>query len=154
MAARRVVIGLGNEYRRDDGFGPRVLAELAARRDHDGRLGGVELRVSDGEPARLLDVWDGAGLVVVVDVAAGTAEPGGWSEVSLPGTGARPATSGHDIALGDTVALARVLGRLPERLVALVAYGDEFGFGVGLSAPVEAAVGPVTERVCALLAEP
>jgi hydrogenase maturation protease len=148
-----VVIGLGNEFRRDDGFGPRVLAELAARRDHDGCLDGVELRVSDGEPARLLDAWDGTDLAVVVDVAAGRTGPGSWTEVALPDAGARHVTSGHDVGLGDTVALARVLGRLPERLVVLVAYGEEFGFGVGLSEAVAAAIRPVADRVCTLVGE-
>ncbi|WIM92930.1 hydrogenase maturation protease [Actinoplanes oblitus] len=154
MAARRVVIGVGNEYRRDDGFGPRVLAELTARRDGDHRLDGVELRVSDGEPSRMLQAWTGAALAVVVDVAAGGGT--GWCEVCLPEDAgpAAPATSGHSIGLGDTIRLARALDRLPCRLVALVAYGHEFGFGTGLSAPVAATIRPVTERICDLVAAP
>ncbi|GID32366.1 hydrogenase maturation protease [Paractinoplanes brasiliensis] len=154
MTARRVVIGVGNEYRRDDGFGPCVLAELATRRDRDHRLARVELRVSDGEPARLLDAWAGADLAVLVDVAAGAGEPGGWSELALPETGGRHVTSGHDVGLGDSVALARALDRLPGRLVVLVAHGEEFGFGVGLSAAVAAVVTPVTDRVCELVTAP
>ena len=47
-----VVIGVGNEYRRDDGIGPALVAALA---DH--WLPGVRLVVSDGEPARLMDDW-------------------------------------------------------------------------------------------------
>ncbi|GAA4607383.1 hydrogenase maturation protease [Actinoplanes octamycinicus] len=152
MVARRVVIGIGNEYRRDDGFGPWVVAELAARRADDPRLDGVDLRVSDGEPSRMLQAWSGADLAVLVDVAAG--DRTGWCEVSLPedaGPGG-PVASGHAIGLGDTIRLARVLDRLPRRLVALVAYGREFGFGPGLSAPVAATIRPVTERICELVA--
>ncbi|GGN51773.1 hydrogenase maturation protease [Actinoplanes campanulatus] len=145
---RRVVIGVGNEYRRDDGFGPRVVAELAERRRHDPRLAGVDLRVSDGEPARMLEAWTGADVAVVVDVARG-GPPGEWTELALPRT-AEPATSGHGFGLGATVALAHELDRLPRRLVALVAYGVEFGFGTGLSDVVAAAVSPVAERVCEL----
>ncbi|GGN84478.1 peptidase M52 [Actinoplanes lobatus] len=148
MDGRRVVIGVGNEYRRDDGFGPRVVAELSARRGHDPRLAGVELRVSDGEPARMLEAWTGADVAVVIDVASG-GTAGAWHEVTLPESG-EPATSGHGFGLGATVALARELDRLPGRLVTLVAYGREFGFGVGLSDPVAAAVSPVADRVCEL----
>jgi hydrogenase maturation protease len=66
--ARRIVIGVGNEYRRDDGFGPLVIAELSARRARDPRLADVGLCACDGEPTRLLDLWTGADLAVVVDV--------------------------------------------------------------------------------------
>ncbi|GAA0505135.1 peptidase M52 [Paractinoplanes deccanensis] len=153
MTGRRVVIGVGNEFRHDDGFGPEVIAELRGR--HDDRLAGVELCVSDGEPSRMLDAWSGAELAVVVDVAVGTGRREGWSELTLPeAAGPQHVTSGHGIGLGATVALGRVLDRLPERLVALVAHGQEFSFGFGLSDGVAAAVRPVADRVCALVATP
>ncbi|MFI1991479.1 hydrogenase maturation protease [Actinoplanes sp. NPDC020271] len=153
MVWRRVVIGVGNEYRHDDGFGPLVVAALADRVAGDHRLAGVELRISDGEPARMLQAWTGTAITVVIDVAAGHGRTG-WQELALlEDTEPEPAAaSGHGIGLGTTVELARVLGRLPQRLVTLVAYGKEFGFGVGLSAAVSAAVGPVADRACALVA--
>ncbi|GGK75105.1 hydrogenase maturation protease [Mangrovihabitans endophyticus] len=155
MTGRCVVIGVGNEYRRDDGFGPRVIAELAERRARDHRLAAVDLFVSDGEPSRMLQAWTGADLAVVADVAVGTAPAAGWRELALPPEDdPRSAASGHAIGLGATVALARELGRLPQRLVALVAYGHEFGFGVGLSTAVATAVRPVVDRVCVLVTEP
>ncbi len=67
-----MVIGVGNEFRRDDGAGPAVLARLRGRVP-----GGVELLVSDGEPARLIEAWAGAALAVIVDaVRAEPAVPG------------------------------------------------------------------------------
>ncbi|SFK77707.1 hydrogenase maturation protease [Geodermatophilus ruber] len=56
------VIGIGNEFRRDDGIGPALVARLAAR-----GLPGVRLTVSDGEPTHLLEAWAGRELAVVVD---------------------------------------------------------------------------------------
>ena len=151
MTGRRIVIGVGNEYRHDDGFGPEVIAVLAARQNHDPALAEVELHVTDGEPTRMMEAWAGARLAIVVDVAVAADHAGGWCELTLPeNTGAGHVT-GHSIALGDTVALARALGRLPDRLVALVAYGDDFRYGVGLSTTVAAAVGPVADRARALL---
>jgi hydrogenase maturation protease len=148
---RRVVIGVGNEYRRDDGFGPRVLTELATLRTHDGSLSAVELRVSDGEPARLLDLWAGAELAVLIDAVRADDGPiGQWVEFTLHHDAGLPdelTVSSHGVGLGTTVALGSVLGRLPQRLVVLAVFAPEFGFGQGLSAPVASAVKPVTERV-------
>jgi hydrogenase maturation protease len=147
---RRVVIGVGNEYRRDDGFGPRVLAELDVLKTHDPALSAVDLYVSDGEPARLLDLWADADLAVVIDaVHADNGPAGQWVELTLHHDTGLPdelAVSSHGIGLGTTVALGRVLGRLPHRLVVLAVFGSEFGFGDRLTAPVTAAVQPVAAR--------
>jgi hydrogenase maturation protease len=155
-AVRRVVIGVGNEYRCDDGFGPLVVAALADRRTRDPGLAGVELRVSDGEPARLLDLWAGADLVVVVDAVRDSGDvPGRTYELVLDevdGMAENAAASSHGIGLGSTVALARALDRLPRRLTVLAVSGREFGFGVELTPQVAAMVQPVARRVAELLA--
>lgn len=146
MPGPTVVIGIGNEYRLDDGFGHLVVAELA----RDPALAEVELRTCDGEPTRLLDLWTGAELAVVIDVArAESAHVGEWFELVLPGDDRlpdQPAVSSHGVGLGATVELGQALGRLPRRLVVLAAIGREFGFGTGLCEPLAAAVGPVARR--------
>ena len=80
-----VVIGVGNEFRRDDGAGPAVVARL-----RDLAPPGVRLVVTDGEPARLVEAWTGAALAVVVDaVRAEPARPGTVHRfaVDAPGSG-------------------------------------------------------------------
>ena len=57
-----VVIGVGNEFRRDDGAGPAVIGQL-----RDRVPAGVELVITDGEPTRLIEAWAGAALAVIVD---------------------------------------------------------------------------------------
>ena len=139
---RRVVIGVGNEYRRDDGIGPRVVAELT------GRLSGVDLRVTDGEPSRMLELWVDAELAVVIDAVDAPDRPAGaWFELSASDAPQEPSGGTHGVGLGTAVALGRVLGRMPNRLVVLAVCGSEFGFGAGLTAAVEAAVRPVADRV-------
>ena len=155
-AVRRVVIGVGNEYRCDDGFGPLVVAALADRRSVDPQLAGVDLRTSDGDPARMLDLWAGAGLAVVVDaVRDGGDTVGRVYELvldELDGLAENASASSHGIGLGSTVALGRALDRLPRRLVVLAVSGREFGFGVELTPQVAAMVEPVAGRVGELVA--
>ena len=67
-----VVIGVGNEFRRDDGAGPAVIGPL-----RDLVSSGVELVITDGEPTRLIEAWTGAALAVVVNaVRAEPPQPG------------------------------------------------------------------------------
>jgi hydrogenase maturation protease len=154
---RQVVIGVGNEYRRDDGFGPLVVAELAERQHSDAGLSAVELRASDGEPTGMLELWAGADLVVVVDaVHDGGDHPGRRYELvldDLDGLADDRASSSHGISLGSTVALGRALDLLPRRLIVLAVAGREFGFGLGLTPQVAAEVRPVVQRVRELLSQ-
>ena len=62
MTGRVVVIGVGNPLRGDDGAGPAVIEALRGRVP-DGTL----LTVSDGEPGRMLDLWDRDDTVVVAE---------------------------------------------------------------------------------------
>ncbi|RZU53545.1 hydrogenase maturation protease [Krasilnikovia cinnamomea] len=146
-----MVIGVGNQYRRDDGFGPAVVARLEVLRQSDPALAAVELRACDGEPTRLLDLWTGTDLAVVVDAVRDGNDHGGHRyELVLDEVAeladARSASS-HGVSLGSTVELGRALGRLPRRLVVLAVGAIEFGFGAGLSPEVAAEVDPVVARV-------
>ena len=148
---RCVVIGVGNEFRRDDGFGPAVIAKLAELRSTGPLPSTVDLAVSDGEPARLIDLWTGADLAVVIDAVRDGQDHGGHRYElvlnELTGLAEGRSASSHGISLGSTVELGRALGRLPRRLVVLAVGGREFSFGTGLTPEVTAAVDPVVQRV-------
>ncbi|GGN84721.1 peptidase M52 [Actinoplanes lobatus] len=145
-----MVIGVGNEYRRDDGFGPTVVARLTELGLGDPESG-VTVRATDGEPTRLIDLWTGADLAVVVDAVRDGHDHGGHRyELVLGELTDLPderSSSSHGISLGSTVELGQALGRLPHRLVVLAVGGHEFGFGAGLTPEVAAAVEPVVARV-------
>ncbi len=154
---RTVIIGIGNEYRCDDGVGPAVIASLRGRLPPD-----VELLISDGEPAALLEDWADAGLVIVVDAVAGnhpgllhrmvlTGADSGPSAGAEPGLGAgdgEPASS-HGLGLGTAVELAAALGRLPATLIVHAVEAANFGQGLGLSPAVAAAMEELTTAVLA-----
>ncbi|AFM16489.1 hydrogenase maturation protease [Mycolicibacterium chubuense NBB4] len=129
-----VVIGLGNVWRRDDGVGPAVIAELLSAPPP-----GVRIRTAAGEPDELLETWTGAALAVVVDAASGP-EPGRvrrWVSEALP---SEVVLSSHGIGLTCAVSLGACLGRLPDRLVVVTVDGEDFGYGQEMSPAVGAAV--------------
>jgi hydrogenase maturation protease len=141
-----IVIGVGNEFRRDDGVGPAVIAELERR-----SLPEVLLTRSDGEPTALFDAWDGARLAVVVDaVRHEPSVPGQIHRCLLPGQFLGRAPSTHGLGIPEAVRLAAALDRVPRQLVVYAVEAADYGFGLGLSEPVARAV---PEVVAAVIAE-
>jgi hydrogenase maturation protease len=148
-----VVIGVGSEFRADDGAGPAVLDVLA-----DVIPVGVTLEYSDGEATNLLEAWTDAATAIVIDaVAGGPAAPGTLHRLELtpdsdPVAGTARADSGtssHDLGLGSAVALATALGRMPGQLIVHGIQGADFSHGVALSPAVAARIGDLAAAVLA-----
>jgi hydrogenase maturation protease len=140
-----VVIGVGNEFRRDDGAGPAVVARLRGLVPP-----GVELVITDGEPTRLIEAWTGAALAVVVDaVRAEPSQPGRVHRfvVDRPGAGAARTASSHGLGLDDAIALALALDRMPGRLVVHAIEAADLTQGSGLTPAVDTAVGVVAAAI-------
>ena len=139
-----VVIGIGNEYRRDDGAGPAVIGQLRGLVP-----AGIELVITDGEPVRLLEAWTGAVLAVVVDaVCAEPSHPGRIHRfvVDQPAGAARPASS-HGFGLDDAIGLALALDRMPGRLIVHAIEAADLTQGIGLTPPVAASVRAVATAI-------
>ncbi|MEU6255784.1 hydrogenase maturation protease [Streptomyces sp. NPDC047043] len=148
--ARIAVIGVGNDFRRDDGVGWAVLAGLRERAGERPLPPGTVLATCDGDPARLIGLWEGADLAVVVDAAhAHPGTPGRVHRLELDAghLAQPPTTSSHGLGLGEAVELARVLGVLPGRLVVYAVEGADSALGTGLSPAVAAAVEPLVRAV-------
>ena len=145
MTGRVVVIGVGNEFRRDDGAGIEVVAGLRGHVPD-----GVELLVSDGEPTALIEAWDEALLAVVVDaVHAHPGEPGRLHRLVLEGDrhALDSPVSSHGLGLGEAIDLARVLGRMPERLIVHAVEAGDTAQGTGLTPVVAAAISRLVAAV-------
>jgi hydrogenase maturation protease len=142
---RAKLIGVGNPFWRDDAAGIEV-----ARRVRAATPAGVEVVELGGDPASLLEAMQGADLVVIVDAIRSGAAPGSIQRIEvndgdqLPDR--RPRDSSHTLALGDLLALARTLDRLPDRLVLVGIEAAELGPGTGLSPHAAAAVELVTRQ--------
>ena len=144
--ARLRVIGIGNRWRSDDGVGPVV-----AGRVHE-LAPGLEVVVQEGEPVALLDAFDGADAVVVVDAISSGGAPGtvhSLDAIAAPLPHELFARSTHHLGLGEAVELGRALGRLPARLLVVGVEGASWDAGDELSAPVAAAV----DRAAAVVLE-
>lgn len=142
---RITVIGVGNPYRRDDGAGPAVIEALRQR-----LLPQVELAECDGEPTRLLDLWAGADLALVVDaVRTNRPRPGTIHRRSLrhPSFGRAGCATSHAVDLGDAVALAVALDRLPTRMLLYLVEVADTSAGVGLTPPVARAVSELVTEI-------
>ena len=146
-----VVIGVGNEFRRDDGAGLAVVGKL-----RDQVPPGVNLILTDGEPTRLVEAWTGAALAIVVDaVRAQPSQPGkvhrfvvdrpGPGDPDTPGSG--PAASSHGLGLDDAIRLARALDRMPGRLIVHAIEAADLAQGPGLTPPVAEAVDVVADAI-------
>ncbi|MFD0418699.1 hydrogenase maturation protease [Streptomyces sp. NPDC127108] len=144
------VVGVGNEYRHDDGVGWAVVGRMRERAARRPLPPGTTLATCDGDPVRLISLWEGAGLAVVVDAAhTHPGAPGRVHRIELDAArlARPPATSSHGLGLGEAVELARVLGRLPGRLVVYAVEGGDSSLGTGLSSAVAEAVAPLAEAV-------
>jgi hydrogenase maturation protease len=147
---RAVVIGVGNDYRGDDGVALAIVRRLEGNVPAD-----VTVRSFEQEPTRLIDAWDGADTAIVVDAAGSGAEPGTLhrfdaSAEPIPASVFRSST--HAFGVGEAIELARALGRLPRHVVVYGVEGGSFAAGEGLSPPVAEAVEPAAAAVLEELA--
>ncbi|MBL6929447.1 MAG: hydrogenase maturation protease [Rhodospirillales bacterium] len=137
-----LVIGIGNRFRRDDGVGPVVAERL-----HEHGLDVVEL---GGDGTELMQAWENAGHVILVDAArsgaaAGTIHRFDANSTEVP-TGLFHYSS-HQFSVAEAIEMARVLGRLPPRMVVYGIEGKDFSYGEEFSPEVAQALDSVTQAI-------
>lgn len=129
------IIGVGNEFRSDDGVGLFVARSIAAM-----DLPGV--RVIDGvaDGTDMLSAWQGAAAAFVIDCVKSHAEPGTIFRFDgLHDTIAEEIFVGystHAFSIPETIALGRELGQLPSSLVVYGIEAETFSMGTSISAKV------------------
>lgn len=139
MNARRprLLLGVGNVLRRDDGagvFAARAAARLRLGRleAYDGGCGGIDLA----------DVLESRPRVVIVDAIDAGLRPGATARIAPEQL--RPAirtgVSLHDLHLLDALAELRLLHRAPRRVIVIGVQVADISVGIGLSPPVERAL--------------
>ena len=151
MATKTLVAGIGNIFNGDDGFGSEVAQRLASRsmpagvRVEDYGIRGVHLAYE------LLEGYD---LLVLVD-ALPRGEPAGTVSVIEPDLdfGDVPPVDSHQL---DPVAVLAMVAKLGGEIGRVLVVGCEpadVGDGIGMSAPVSAAVDDAIRMVEEILTE-
>lgn len=140
------IVGIGNPYRRDDGFGPAVVRALRTQVPET-----VELFEDSGEGATLIDRFAGADAVVFVDAARSAEGPAG-TYVTLDATVETIPSdyfnySTHAFSLAEAVELAKALQMLPDTVWIHAVTATDFSAGEGLSEVVASTVPQVVESV-------
>jgi hydrogenase maturation protease len=145
-----LVIGIGNPDRGDDAAGL-----VAARKVRAAAPAGVAVIELDGDQIALLDAWDGAADVYVIDATCSGAGPGSVRrfDASVPLGRDFSHRGTHLLSLADVIELARALGRLPARLTGFGIEGAAYQLGAPLSPQAETAALSVAEQILRELQE-
>lgn len=142
---RVLVIGVGNEFRGDDGAGLAV-----ARRLSETALPGIEVIEASSEGGRLIETWSGFDSVVLIDAMRSGGPPGTLRRIDVS-TESVPAyfrhRSTHAIGVLDAVELARAMDRLPRSVVLYGIEGIDYTAGTELSSEVRRAVEEAADAI-------
>ena len=140
-----LLIGLGNQFGGDDGVG-----RVVARRLRELEMPAVQVREESGEGAALMEAWQEAMAVILVDAARSGAAPGtihrfDVSRVPVPSRFFHYST--HAFSVAEAVELARALNQLPSRIILYGIEGRDFAAGERLSSEVAAAAEELVRRI-------
>lgn len=147
MTADILIIGIGNIFRGDDFAG---LA--AARLLREMQLPGIKILELDGDMTGLLDAWQEAAKVIVIDAVtskspAGTIFRFAAHEQPLPQKMFATCCSCHAFGVAQQIEMARSLKQLPPCLIVFGIEGKDFTLGSKLSPEVEEALPRLVEQV-------
>jgi len=154
VTARVLVAGIGNIFLRDDGFGTEVARALATEdlpdwvRLADYGISGMHLAY---------DLASGYETVILLDATARGEPPGTVSVIELdrpdeaPGGAAAMLLDAHGMQPDLVLSMLGVLGGQAGRVLLVGCEPASTDYGMGLSAPVAAAVGPAVRAVLDLI---
>lgn len=143
------ILGIGNAWRGDDAAGLLVAQALRA---HD--LPGVTVIAASVVDPSLIDAWQNADRLIVVDAVMPDAAPGtvhcfDLSRGVLPGS--LSFCSNHAFDLAALLNLARTLHRLPPHVWVFGVEGHEFAHGQAVCAAVQQGVNKCVAAILDLL---
>jgi len=111
-----LVLCCGHPDRGDDAAGPLVARRLREMPPDQG----IDVREQYGDALSLMDAWQGADDVVLVDAVVTGKRSGTvsvWDALTAPVTGRPRVGSSHGLGLAEAIALSRTIGGLPRRLM-------------------------------------
>lgn len=140
-----LVVGIGNEYRSDDGIGLVI-----ARKIREKKLPLVSVKEESGEGVALMEAWQGCENVILVDAISSGAKPGTIFKIDaskeiVPAKFFHYST--HAFSVAEAIELARAMKTLPPGLVVYGIEGACFSAGVRISQVVQESADQVIEQI-------
>lgn len=140
------IIAVGNSLYGDDGIGAAVLEEVRAGKSFPA----AELLDMKTDALAMIDHFDSEGLHIIVDAVKMGKSPGTvvsfspddvdmvmqWDQLSL-----------HGFGLAETFAMAKQIGKLPEKTIVIGVEPEQIDINNGLSAAVEQSVATVITKI-------
>lgn len=146
---RKLIIGIGNEFRGDDAAGLIAADMLRGKSIED-----VTVKTCVREGSALLLLWDGYHDVVLIDAVMSGSKPGTVTIIDLQSPEVdeqRYRASTHSFSILEAVKLAGYVGNVPQKLRLYAIEGSNFSMCIALSPEVRAAVHAVVEMITAEL---
>lgn len=142
---KTLLIGIGNEYRSDDGIGLIIVRQIQKK-----RILSIIVKEASGEGTALMEAWQGFQNVLIVDAVSSGATPGTIFKIN-----AKKETvpieffhySTHAFSVAEAVELARTMNSLPPNFMIYGIEGKTFAAGVDISPPVKEAANQVIEQI-------
>jgi hydrogenase maturation protease len=125
------LVGVGNEFRADDGLGICVAREIKRR-----GTPGIDVREHSGEATGLVQLLRGATAAIVVDAISSGRPAGTIHRFDTARGRISPALfkfSSHGLGVAEGIETARALGYLPPVALLFGIEGESFAQSVGLS---------------------
>ena len=142
--SRTLIIGIGNRYRGDDALGclladkiKQALSNEQLMNKRTNKLTNtIDIIEHDGEPAALIDCWQGYDTAILIDAVSSGTTAGTIHHIDLQ-TQALPdqfrSYSTHAFGIAEAVELARVLDKLPPKILFYGIEGESFAADTKLS---------------------
>ncbi len=138
----RMIVGCGSLDRGDDAAGILVVRRL--------RELGVDAIEHSGDGLALMDLWNSADEVILVDAMVSGREAGtilSWDPIAMPLSAPGFRCSTHIFGPAEAIELARVMDRLPRKLRIYGIEGANFSPGAEPGEQVRAAVEQVVTQI-------
>jgi hydrogenase maturation protease len=140
-----LLIGVGNEFRSDDGVGLAVVREIL-----DKLIPSVTVKLESGEGVALLESWQGFQDVMIVDAVSSGAVPGTIYKIDarnekIPSKFFHYST--HAFSIAEAIELARITNAIPPKLIVYGIEGANFMAGITISPVVKAAAEKLCEQI-------
>lgn len=142
------IIGIGNEFRSDDGIGIHIVRELKNRYPE------LNTSESDGNGVELLSLYQGNDLLIIIDAAYAEKEEdiGKILHLNLNETvdfSNIKLFSSHSFGLVESLKMGKILNAIPDETHLYLVFARDFSFGNKISEEVKQS----TEKIISLIIE-